>query len=128
MDSDTGWGPHGPPSSWRNPPLRLVVPAASRRKTAQDFFAEWEQQDRDLGLRVYMDYKLNLGPLLTALENEAPERRLKDVLLNASYVSQESKKSFRLIEHLTVEQVRRVEYLVREGLQEEQTRQEEQQQ
>jgi hypothetical protein len=100
-----GWGPHGPPSSWKND-LRPATPTP-RRKGAQELFAEWDQEREDFGLRVYTDYKLDLTPLLR--RTDADHLRLQDIL------SGEELRGFRMIQHLTLAQVRRVHYLVTAG-------------
>jgi hypothetical protein len=110
---DDGWGPHGPPSTWREQsfqpqsfhPQRTYNP----RRTAEDFFKQWEQEDRDKGLRVYMDYKLDLGALLGSLEHlDDGDVKLGDVLAT----DPKRLSAFRMIKHLTLAQVRRVHYLM----------------
>lgn len=96
-----GWGPH---STWTLPSKAL--PPLTRRRTAQELFEHWEQEDRDMQLRVYTDYKLKLGPLLDSLEyHPHPEQRLEHAL------DAEALRGFRAVQHLTVAQVRRVHYL-----------------
>jgi len=78
-------------------------PPRPRMRTAEDFFKEWEQEDKDFALRHVMDYKLNLTPLLNRTE--------PDYLPLKTILTDEEMRPFRLIEHLTLEQVRRVAYL-----------------
>jgi hypothetical protein len=80
----------------RHPPRRM--------RTAEDFFKEWEQEDKDFGLRYVLDYKLNLIPLINRTE--------PDDLLLKHILSTEDLRPYRLIEHLTLEQVRRAHYLM----------------
>ena len=78
-------------------------PPRPRMRTAEDFFKQWEQEDKDFGLRYVMDYNLNLTPLLSRTE---PDNLPLKTILN-----DEEMRPYRLIEHLTLEQVRRVAYL-----------------
>ena len=64
-----------------------------RRRTAEEIFRDWEQEDRDMQLRVYTDYKLPLGSLLRSLEHLTDDQ------------------TPRPIQHLTLAQVRRVQQL-----------------
>lgn len=75
-------------------------------RTAEDFFKEWEQEDKDFALRYVMDYKLNLTPLLSRTEPD-------NVLLKHILSSDDDLRTYRQIEHLTLEQVRRVDYLAK---------------
>jgi hypothetical protein len=105
-------GPHGPPSTWRDTWRVQTQRSYNPRRTAADFFKEWEQEDRDKELRVYMDYKLDLGALLGSLEHlDDGSVNLGDVLAN----DPERLSAFRMINHLTLAQVRRVHYLVRDA-------------
>ena len=75
-----------------------------RRRTAEEIFRDWEQEDRDMQLRVYTDYKLPLGSLLRSLEHLADDQTpLKQLM--------EVQPPFRPIQHLTLAQVRRVQQL-----------------
>lgn len=103
-----GWGPCGPPSTWRISFQQLFKPSGySRRlRTAQDFFKEWEQDDVDKGLIVYTDYKLDLDKLLGLLAHQKDEDMKLEHMLDSNLL-----REFRLIQHLTLAQIKRVHYL-----------------
>lgn len=101
-----GWGPHGPPSTWRNSFQQSFKPSVYPRRTAQDLFKEWEQDDVDKGLIVYTDYKLDLDKLLGLLAHQKDEDMELEHMLDSNLL-----REFRLIQHLTLAQIKRVHYL-----------------
>ena len=111
-----GWGTYGPPSSWRTNQhfqqsfLEPVVPGV-RLRTAEDFFKEWEQQDIDKGLVVYTDYKLDLDRLLGLMVHQTNEDARLEHILDPKLLDSTLLPDFRMIQHLTLAQVKRVSYL-----------------
>ena len=101
---------HGAQSIWNNNTNSLKLSFANpprRLKTAEDFFAEWEQQDKDFQLRYAMDYKLDLTALVRRTE--------PDHLTLQNVLSAEELRGFRCIQHLTLEQVRRVHRMMQKN-------------
>lgn len=87
--------------------LKLSVANPRRLKTAQDFFAEWEQEDLNFQLRYVMDYKLDLSSLVRRTDpNHIPLQNI---------MKEDELRGFRCIQHLTLEQVRRVHRMMQKN-------------
>ena len=106
-----GWGSYGTPSTWRTnhhfqQSFWQAPPSERRLRTAQDFFKQWEQDDIDKGLVVYTDYKLDLDKVLRLLAHQEDKDEKLEHILDPLDL-----REFRLIQHLTPSQIKRVHYL-----------------
>lgn len=119
-----GWGAYGPPSSWRMNQPSFLEPQlkAFGRRTAEDIFKEWEQQDIDKGLVVYTDYKLDLDRLLGLMAHQQDEDARLEHILDPKLLDSTLLQDFRMIQHLTLKQVKRVSYLEQQQKKQQQQR------